>query len=81
MSAVFVTTEDNPYDFFEEFDNWYEFDTSKGYDTLNYVARIAQTDSDMSEKEYEDAVEQAVNDIVRLNITGNYIKIRQKETK
>ncbi len=79
MSAVFVTTEDNPYDFFTQFDQWHSFDTEKGYNTLNYVARVAQTDSDMSEKEYEEAVEEAVNDIVRINLTGNYKKIRESE--
>lgn len=76
---VFVTTLDNPYDYFTHFDEWYEFDTEKGYNTCAYVARIALTSSEMSPKDYEAAVEAAVDDIVRLNITGNYKKIRAED--
>ena len=79
MAAVFVTTLDNPYDYWTHFDEWYAFDTEKGYDTLNYVARIALTSTEMSKKDYERAVEDAVNEIVRLNITGNYRKTYEDE--
>ena len=79
MAAVFVTTLDNPYDYWTHFDEWYAFDRVKGYNTPNYVARVAMTSTEMSEKDYEQAVEDAVNDIVRLNITGNYRKTYQKE--
>lgn len=75
MAAVFLTTLDNPYDYFTQFDEWYAFDREKGYNTPGYVARIALTSSEMSEKDYEDAVEDAVDEILRLNITGNYKKV------
>lgn len=75
MAAVFLTTLDNPYDYFTQFDEWYAFDIEKGYNTCNYLARIALTSTDMSEKDYAKAVEDAVDEIVRLNITGNYKKI------
>lgn len=75
MAAVFLTTLDNPYDYFTHFDEWYAFDIAKGYNTCNYIARIALTSTDMSERDYEKAVEDAVDEILRLNITGNYRKI------
>lgn len=75
MAEVFLTTLDNPYDYFTQFDEWYAFDISKGYNTCNYLARIALTSTDMSDSDYEKAVEDAVDDIIRLNITGNYKKI------
>lgn len=75
MAAVFLTTLDNPYDYFTQFDEWYAFDIEKGYNTCNYLARIALTSTDMSDKDYAKAVEDAVDEIVRLNITGNYKKI------
>ena len=84
MAEVFLTTLDNPYDYFTQFDEWYAFDISKGYNTCNYLARIALTSTDMSDSDYEKAVEDAVDDIVRLNITGNYKKIvngNKKETE
>lgn len=86
MAAAMVTTMDNPYSYWKEFDEWYAFDTSHGYDvigepynTLNYIARIANTDSDMSEKDYEEAVNAAVDEIIRMNITGNYRKVYEED--
>lgn len=81
MAAVFVTTLDNPFDYFTQFDEWYAFDTQKGYNTCNYLARIANTSNDLSEKDYEFTVEEAVDEICRLNITGNYRKVYDKREK
>ena len=79
MAQTWVTTMDNPWDFFTHFDEWYAFDKAMGYNTPEYVARIAMCSTDMSQAEYEDAVEAAVDDICRLNITGNYRKVVKKE--
>lgn len=81
MAAVFLTTLDNPYDYFTQFDEWYAFDTAKGYNTCSYLARVALTSTEMSEKDYEKAVEVAVDDAVRLNLTGNYKKVYDKRKK
>lgn len=85
MAATFVTTLDNPYDYFTEFDEWYAYDTSHGYDvigqpynTLSYIARIANVNSNMTDLEYNAAINDAVDEICRLNITGNYRKIYEK---
>lgn len=81
MAATFVTTLDNPYDYFTQFDEWYAFDTQKGYNTCAYVARIAKTSSEMSEKDYENAVNDAVEEILDFNLTGNYVKTVEKQKK
>lgn len=80
MVATFVTTLDNPYDYWTQFDEWYAFDTSQGYNTLNYIGRIAMTSTEMSDHDYQQAVNDAVDEILRLNITGNYTKTVQKES-
>lgn len=79
MAATFVTTLDNPYDYFTQFDEWYAFDTQKGYNTCAYVARIAKTSSEMSEKDYENALNDAVDEILDFNLTGNYVKTVEKQ--
>lgn len=79
MASVFVTTLDNPYDYFTQFDEWYAFDTQKGYNTCAYLARIAKTSKEMSDADYEQAVNDAVNEIVKLNITGNYKKVYENQ--
>ena len=81
MAATFVTTLDNPFDYFTQFDEWYAFDTQKGYNTCSYIARIAKTSTEMSEKDYEEAVNDAVDEILRFNITGNYKKVIEKKNK
>lgn len=81
MAASFVTTLDNPYDYFTQFDEWYAFDTQKGYNTCAYVARIAKTSSEMSEKDYENALNDAVDEILDFNLTGNYVKAVEKQKK
>lgn len=88
MVNTFVTTMDNPYDYFTEFDEWYAYDISHGYDiigkpynTLNYVARIADVNDSMTDEEYSMAVNDAVDEICRLNLTGNYRKIYEKPTE
>lgn len=81
MVATFVTTMDNPYDYWTQFDQWYAFDTQKGYNTCDYVARLALTSNEMSDAEYSQAVNEAVDEILRLNVTGNYKKTVEKPKK
>lgn len=81
MVATFVTTKDNPYDYWTQFDQWYAFDHEKGYDTCDYIGRIALTSTEMSDAEYTQAVNDAVDEILRLNITGNYVKTVEKQRK
>jgi hypothetical protein len=72
---VMLTTADNPYDPFLQFDEWYAFDEGRGYHTCSYLARIAKTSNDLSEADYVLAVEQAIDEICKFNLTGNYKKL------
>ena len=47
-----LTTFDNPYNPFTHFDQWFMFDTEKGYNTCAYLGRIARTSDEMTEEEY-----------------------------
>lgn len=75
-----LTTEDNPFDPFENFDEWYEFDVSKGYNTCAYVARVALTSESLSYKDNQEAIDDAIDEILNMNLTGNY-KIVYKTKK
>ena len=81
MAVTWVTTLDNPWDYFTQFDEWNAFDQQMGYNTNAYVARICMASNEMSDKEYEDEVEHAVDEICRLNLTGNYKKIVKPGTE
>ena len=75
MRVTMVTTDDNPYDPFTQFDQWYAFDILQGYNTCAYLARIAKTSPDLSPLDQAIAVEEAVDEIVEMNLLGNYKKI------
>jgi hypothetical protein len=70
-----LTTLDNPYDPFKQFDEWYAFDESMGYHTCSYVARIAKTSDELSEEDESLAIEQAIDEIISLNVLGIYKKV------
>ena len=49
MEQFMLTTTDNPYDPFTQFDDWFAFDESMGYHTCSYLARVCKTSEDFSE--------------------------------
>ena len=70
-----VTTVDNPYDPFTDFDNWYAFDERSGYHTTAFVARVLSTSHELSEADQSLAYDLAVEEIVRENVLGIYRKV------
>lgn len=72
---VALTTTDNPYDPFDQYDQWYTFDTQMGYCTDAYVARVLKTSSEFSEEQQLADYEAAINEILSYNLTGNYKKV------
>ena len=79
MEHYMLTTTDNPYNPFTQFDEWFAFDERHGYHTCGYLARIAKDSSDLSPEDQNYAVNQAIDEILKYNIYGNYIKVKQSE--
>lgn len=77
MTAYMLTTVDNPYNPFTQFDEWYSFDTLKGYNSLSYLARIAHTSDELSEADNELAINEAINEILDFNLLGIYQKVTE----
>lgn len=69
-----ITTIDNPFNPFTQFDEWKQFDEEKGYFTLEYLARIAKTSMDLSDAQNDYEIDQAIEEIIRLNVLGIYKK-------
>lgn len=70
-----LTTVDNPYDPFTQFDEWYAFDVAHGYHTAAFLARITKTSDDLSEPDQQLAIQQAIDEIVEENVLGVYRKV------
>ncbi len=72
-----LTTTDNPYDPFDDFSNWYMFDVEKGYNTCAYLSRIAKTSESLSEKENNEEIERAIDEIIKYNPLNIYVKVKK----
>jgi hypothetical protein len=72
-----LTTLDNPYNPFTQYDDWYNYDVSKGYNTCAYLARVTKSSPELSEEEEASAIDQAMNEIVEYNLLGKYIKVQK----
>lgn len=76
---IALTTTDNPFDPFEDFDRWFEFDVKQGYNTCSYLSRVSHLNRKMSSQEEFYELERAIDEICELNILGIYQKV-VKET-
>lgn len=61
-----LTTVDNPYNPFNEFDQWYAFDISKGYHTCSYLARVSETSNELSDPLISKDLYSAMDEIIKL---------------
>jgi hypothetical protein len=73
--AYMLTTVDNPWNPFVNWDEWYAYDRDKGYDTPGYLARVCKFSFELSDADQEQAIMDAINEIVEMNPLGIYRKI------
>jgi hypothetical protein len=77
-AVTMLTTTDNPFNPFTHYDEWYSYDINKGYNTCAYLARVTKTSEELSDADQEVAINNAMKEIVDLNVTGNYIIVTEK---
>ena len=77
-NAAMLTTFDNPFDPFEDFTSWWMFDIEKGYNTCSYVDRIAHVTDDMTQKEVNEEIERAIDEIIQFNPLNIYKKVKRE---
>ena len=80
-NACMLTTFDNPYSPFDQFDEWLQFDNLHDYGTCEFLARFCYTSDELSEKENEEVVEQAIDDIIANDPRNIYVKVYEKDYK
>ncbi len=78
--ASMLTTIDNPFDPFTEFDSWFQFDEEKGYHTCQFLAKISKASSEMSDQDYEYWNDLAIDEIVKFNVRGIDKKVTKEDT-
>lgn len=73
--SCYLTTHDNPFDPYEQFDSWFLFDVEKGHNCCSLLARIAKLSDDMSEVEINSEIERAIDEIIEHDFTNTYKKV------
>ena len=75
MNNCALTTFDNPFNPFENFDEWFSFDVQHGYNTCGKLMRIAKVENNMSEVEYNNEIERAIDEIIQYDFVELYRKV------
>lgn len=88
-----LTTTDNPWNPFTNYDEWDAWDRTNGwhmepdgsihlgYYSSAYLARIANVSEEISPAQYTRAINDAIMEIVSLNLTGNYKAVTEDDYK
>lgn len=76
LEEQMLTTIDNPYDPFTEWDDWFAYDEQKGYHTCGLLARMALTSVYLTEEENIIEINHAINNILEL-FPGMYRTVKR----
>ena len=85
-----LTTFDNPYNPFVDFVSWYKYDCEMQHNTCGRLARLADINSEMTEKEINEVRDNTMNFIVQHDLEGiffvgteeqinDWLKYKQKQ--
>lgn len=77
---IWITTVDNPFDPFTQFDRWLNFDEQNGYRTCERVARLAHcSPENLTTKENNEMIDIALTRLVEM-FDGVYRLVVEGET-
>lgn len=77
----FLTTIDNPYDPYTQFDDWFRYDMDKGYSSMCYLARVAIQSDLLTPSENDHEMEVAIDNIVAVDPFKMYKKVVKEITE
>ena len=70
-----LTTVDNPFNPFTQYDEWSRYDEDMGYYTPSLLARVILTSDELSQADQDLAMEFAIDDIINENEFGIYRRV------
>lgn len=77
MISCALTTADNPYAPFDNFSEWYRFDTDKGYNSCGILARFQQTSDQFTDQENAYEIERAIDTIISNDPLNRWRKVKR----
>ena len=76
MVRCFLTTFDNPYNPYTEFEKWYQYDIDHGYNSCGLLMRLAETSTQFTDNENAYEIERAIDKIVANDPLNIYKKLK-----
>ena len=76
--SCLLTTVDNPFDPYDDFTSWWQFDVDHGYNSCGYLARTAKLNNEMTQNELDKEIERAIDEILKYDFMGIYMKITKE---
>lgn len=74
-----LTTIDNPFNPFLDYEGWYWWDYYAGYHTPGALARATLSSDELSDVDQALAINDAIDEMVRENVTGVYVKVSRDD--
>ena len=78
-SKCMLTTFDNPYDPFNQFNSWFLFDVTKGYNSCELLGRFARISDSFTDEENDKEVERAIDEIINNDFLNIYKKVKKSD--
>jgi hypothetical protein len=78
-NARLLTTFDNPFNPFVDFKKWYLYDCEKEHNTSSRIARLMETNYEMTEKEIDEEEDRVMDFILKYDLEGKYFKGTEEE--
>lgn len=76
---VRLTTADNPFNPFTQWDEWLAYDIAKGHFSFALLARVARTSNGLSSTDNEQAIEDAIDEIIAMHPEISYKKVYRED--
>lgn len=70
-----LTTVDNPYNPFLQWDEWLAYDRQMGHYTCEYLARVADAIDGQTPEQVDKIIIDTIDEICKLNLNGLYKKV------
>lgn len=79
MKECMLTTIDNPFNPFKQFNEWLAYDRSAKHFTCEYLDRIANTSTELSDLDYQLEVEDAIDRILKFDPDPKWRKVYEDD--
>lgn len=73
-----ITTVDNPFDPFDEFESWFAFDSSNGYHSSSLLGRLSIQSEELSTELQNKEDERAIDEIILNDPISQYKKVSRE---